>query len=273
MSVLLIAALLLGCPGGGGETPATTPSEGGGAAPAGGGAAPDTGGAAAGPAAGGAVSDGGGGAAADGGQAAGTDASSEFESMFANVASLEYKVDYETTITSGGETLTSASTMVLKGQKMRTDTQFEYQGETSRTSTYFIEDGIYVCTFDPQATCMKLGSAEEYEEDETSAMAEEVESNPEDYSIYSRPSRTIAGINAMCFGFTGADIEGDLEVCYAPQGVMLYMHYAYGSDEYTMIATSAQIGSVSDSEFVLPAEPIDLGDIYGQYGIDTSAYT
>jgi hypothetical protein len=262
--VLMVAALLLGCPG---ETPPAT------APPADGGAAP-------GPADGGAVPDdtGGGGAVPDdttgGGSAATGDASDEFESLFANVASVEYKVSYETTISSEGETFTSTSTMTLKGQKMRTDSYVEYAGETSQSSTYILEDGLYICTYDPQATCMKFGTSEDYEESETGALADEVESNPGDYDIYNRPSRTIAGINAKCFGFSGADLEGDFEVCYSSEGVMLYLHYAFEDNEYTTIATSAQIGSVSDSEFVLPAEPMDLEDIMGDYyDIDVSGYT
>jgi len=258
--VLMVAALLLGCPGGGTDTVPTTPADNGGAAPDAGDAVPD---------AGGAVPDAGGETPDDDGSGSTTvsDSTDDFETLVANSLNLEYKATYETTIISDGETLSSTSTMVLKGEKMRTDTTTEYDGEVMQSSIYLLEDGVYICSFDPETTCLFFGGSEDYETADSagSTLTDQVADSPDNYDIFAKPSRTIAGITAPCFGFAGFDIDGEFETCYSSEGLNLYTHYSYGTDEYTMIATSVQIGSVSDSEFVLPAEPLDLEDLLGDY--------
>ena len=197
-------------------------------------------------------------AAASGGESA----SDLFKSLLAGSDSLQYKVDYTTTTDSEGETMTTSTTMVVKGKKFRTDTQVEGY----KTSTYLLEDGVFICTYEGGASCLSFPDSMSQEESVTDMAA----SSPDDYSILARPSRTVAGTMASCFGLAGAGVEGDVEVCYSADGVMLYTHVKSTGGEYSMVATSYQHGSIADSEFTLPAQPqvFDIEGMMAAYGVE-----
>ena len=195
------------------------------------------------------------------------DALSGFQSIIAQTPG-NYKVSYETTATNGYEMVTH-TTNYFKGSNIRTDTQSEMGGMEMLSSMYLLDTGSYLCTeTEGEMMCMEMSIPGTTAQEDT---AGDIESNPEDYTIVPKSPRTIAGMQATCFGITGADVEGEVEGCYS-QGIMLYIHYASQEMEMTMIATDVQIGGATDADFVLPSEPIDLGDIMGQYG-DYSGYT
>ncbi len=179
-----------------------------------------------------------------------------FESLFTNSANLQYKADYTTTSNSGGQATTFDSTIVFKGKNMRTDTT--YGGV--QTSTYLLDKAAYMCTISAQTTCLTISLQQP-----DVAVAAATDSSK--YTITPKLPRTIAGILATCFTMSGVGIDGTYEGCYSAEGVPLYSASSDGS--YVQEATSVQIGNVADSEFTLPATPVDMSAYangYGGYG-------
>jgi hypothetical protein len=176
-----------------------------------------------------------------------------FESLFANAGSLQYKADYKTTSNSGGQTTTFDSTIVFKGKNMRTDSTFD----GVQTSTYLLDKAAYMCTIAEQTTCLAISLQQP-----DVAVAAATDSSK--YTITPKAPRTIAGILASCFAMSGAGIDGTYESCYSAEGVPLYSASSDGS--YVQEATKVQIGNVADSEFTLPATPIDMSAYANAYG-------
>lgn len=257
--VLLVAALLLGCPGGGSDGGAGT--GGGASGAAGGGQAGGAG--ASGGAAGGSGASGGagaGGSGGAGGSAAG-DASGDFQALVANTANLEYNVQYHIASNYEGESMSYEYSIALKNKNMMMHTYIDYQGEVMDSWSYVLDNKVYGCNnYGGEMVCLTLS---EYEEDLSTSLTSDVESNPGNYDISNRPSRTVAGITAKCFGLGGPQMQGASEVCYSPEGVPLYMRVTQPEGEFLMEATSAQIGNVPDSVFELPVEPTSIEDMWG----------
>ncbi len=176
-----------------------------------------------------------------------------FDSITANAANLQYKADYTTTSNSGGQTSTFESTVVVKGSNMRTD----MTAAGMQTSTYLLNRVAYMCTIAEQTTCLTISMQQP-------GVAAEAATDPSKYTITPKPPRTIAGVIASCFAMSGAGIEGTYESCYSAEGVPLYMAASDGS--FVQEATSVQLGNVADSEFTLPATPIDVSAYAAGYG-------
>ncbi|MFH1780161.1 MAG: hypothetical protein ABH803_03390 [Candidatus Micrarchaeota archaeon] len=170
----------------------------------------------------------------------------DFTSIMQKATIVEYKADYDITTVAGGQTSTMTTTEAFKSGKIKMESTI--QGQT--TITLMMNNKIYICTND---LCF------ENEIEATSqSLDQQIQANPEGYTIISKPARTIAGITGNCFSLTSAETTG-IESCYSSEGALLHMETSDGS--FTKTATSVQIGSVSDSEFELPAEPTTLPSI------------
>lgn len=143
----------------------------------------------------------------------------------------------------------------MKGTKTRFDTTS--QGQTS--SIYVIDRTAYLCmNLEGSPICYSTTMPDE---DLSTTVAQEASK----YTITPLPPRTVAGLIGSCWSFSGAGIEGTMESCYSPEGVLLYSSVIVQGQAMVTEATSVQIGNVADSEFTLPTEPTAL-PTYGDYG-------
>ncbi len=164
-----------------------------------------------------------------------------------------YSVSYDTSAMPGSG---KEVTMSFKGTKIRYDTVANVEGQETTTSVFILDGKTYACTEKPQKMCLQTGSSGEA--GKTTTGAEDIESNPDKYSITSLPSRTIAGTTAKCYSISSAAISSD--ICYSKEGVLLYIK----SNESEITATSYTI-NVPDSTFELPSAPQDMSAIMQKY--------
>ena len=245
MIVLFVAALLLGCPGGG--TPADTAGGGADTGGTGGGTRPS----------GGTMDDGDDGSTMDEDGML-DDANDEFEALVENSADLAYLAEYELTITLGGEEMSYMYTNAIKGSNFMSRTYGTILGTYTDSSVYLLGDKQYTCSVvEGETTCYEFPGGEE-------PFSTSAEGLPEDMELFKAPGRSVAGVAATCFTSTYENTENEL--CYSREGVLLYLRSDHEGDVLTLEATRVQVGNVPDSTFDLPAEPTSIEDLWGSYG-------
>jgi len=163
-----------------------------------------------------------------------------------------FMVSYE--MTGAGEAM--SMTMYSKGGKFRYDTSVEGQ----EGSLFFIDNTVFSCSGEP-VMCVMFGEGEA-----PSMGTEDIEDDLESYKITSKPSRTIAGKTAKCFGVSSMD--ADVEICYSNEGIPLYSKTTVEGQAMVEMKATKYSTSVADSVFELPAEPQDISAMMAQYQIE-----
>lgn len=170
------------------------------------------------------------------------DPSDLFKGFAAKKASLAFEVEYQLTT----DDQSSKMTQFVKKNLMRTDMMAE--GVESRM--YVTADGVFSCMNQGEWSCFGMKQGQKSYDD----VVDEVEANPEQYTIKKLPDKQIAGTTASCFRIT---TEGTVDYCLSKEGVPLYIKSSGSGYESEMVAQRYGL-SVPDSVFKLPAEPQDL---------------
>lgn len=186
---------------------------------------------------------------------------------------LQYMVDYKTETSMGGEQETDGRmAMYYKGEdKVRTDT---WMGDIE--SRYIMSGGeVVMCNKQAgEWSCMRMSQAED-RETEINRNMEELEDNLDTSEVAQLPDRVVAGAKCKCFRIkiktTLPDAqkaglsEWDHVYCISPEGVPLYSESTSEKTRMVMEATRYST-TVSDSEFIPPAEPKDMMEMMGGGG-------
>lgn len=167
---------------------------------------------------------------------------------------LQYMVAYDVVASAGGEQMESQMTEYIKGtDRIRIDST--YSGIESRT--YLMDDAYYSCTSQTGAwTCMKIANQEQG----TTQAMDDMQSNMGDYQVVADGTMQVAGVAATCYKVTGPNLE-HYRSCHSSEGVPLYIKMqstSMGQSYTTEMTATSYSASVSDSEFVLPAEATEL---------------
>ncbi|MEM2137849.1 MAG: hypothetical protein QW568_02070 [Candidatus Anstonellaceae archaeon] len=128
--------------------------------------------------------------------------------------------------------------------------------------TYFLGSDMYSCTKQGSWGCLKF-SVPKTEQTDSSQLSYDLKNklkeNAAKYSVSADGTMQVAGVTATCFRVTSD--EANVRYCVSPEGVPLYMLTTAKSEgknaEFLMKAKSYST-SVSDSDFALPAEPIEF---------------
>ncbi|MBN2127757.1 MAG: hypothetical protein JW703_05230 [Candidatus Diapherotrites archaeon] len=178
----------------------------------------------------------------------------------------EYKVIYDVTSSYSGYSSTSVYGYYIKGNKMRMDTTID----NTKSMMFFLEGTTYMCSDSgTELTCMDLGS--ESSTDSYTGMLtvdkDTIEDNMNDYMVTPLPDEVFGGQTAKCFKVamnTGTEL-GNIESKYCvANNVMVYVKSQSGYGLTEMKAKEVSF-TVPDSDFDLPAEPVDL--MTGMYGL------
>ena len=178
--------------------------------------------------------------------------SEQAKNIFTNLVTnraTTYMVSYDYS----GEGETTKITMYFKNQNMRYDTV----AHGNQSSLFLIDNKVYSCSYVPRMCVFFSGETQK-----PRTGMEDVEKNIDQSTIVSMPSRKIAGMTAKCFQISNS--QGSSEMCYSSGGVPLYTKSESNGKTYEMTATDYST-SVSDSVFVLPAEPQDINAMMAQY--------
>ena len=172
---------------------------------------------------------------------------------------VEYMVSYDMTSTYEGEKTTTTMAMYIKGENVRTDTSYE----EIESRFYNVDKKSTSCTNqEGEWMCIEFG----IEEDNEDSTVEEVDFEDDYYesdSIVIKKDGTmnVAGTTATCYKIEDiVDIEYSYRICYSKEGVPLYMEMKQDGMESKFVAT-AYSSKVKDSDFDLPAQPIDYGSM------------
>lgn len=172
---------------------------------------------------------------------------------------VEYMVSYDMTSIYEGEKTTTAMAMYIKGENVRTDTSYE----ETEARFYNVDKKSTSCTKqEGEWMCIEFG-IEEDNEDNTVADVDFEDEYYESDSIVIKKDGTmsVAGTTATCYKIENiADIEYSYRICYSKEGVPLYMEMKQDGMESKFVA-SAYSSKVKDSDFDLPAAPIDYGSM------------
>ena len=183
--------------------------------------------------------------------------SDKFKDFVSMKTGLEYTVSYDFSSKGMGQTDTYTMTQYFGGKnRMRMDSEIE--GHAARV----IMDGsaIYSCNKESGAwQCMKFDTGDEMED--STEQFRMVEDNPDEYDITYAGTMKIAGATAHCYAVSVAGAE--LKECFSKEGIPLYMLMKSSGFESEMKATTYK-ASVKDSDFDLPAEPIDMEQMMQQ---------
>ncbi|MFO8016437.1 MAG: hypothetical protein R6U32_05010 [Candidatus Woesearchaeota archaeon] len=194
-----------------------------------------------------------------------------FMDIVSEKKSSSYMVDYEYSTSGMDEDVSGEMALYLDSPKQRIDSKFEMNGQKMEARTYIEGDGYTVCfQQDGEWTCMEMDMSQYKSQSSAGSQAtsgaQGAEENPSDYNINPAGTRNIAGETAYCFEVQPKDSEGTTTACYNNDGVMLYAQYE--GPDYTVTSEAMDYSmSVSDSDFVPPAEPMDMGGYTS--GMDT----
>jgi hypothetical protein len=190
------------------------------------------------------------------------DASNEFNAYFAK-RNLQWKIAYDLKSNAQGEQTTMQMTQYMKGeQKLRTDVTA--QGMESQI--YIVNEVYTMCTkSDGSWSCFKSEPSKD-DAVTTEKWEESYEEDATKYDIVADGTKVVAGVTAKCFKVVEVGkADAVVRYCFSSDGAPLYMYFADSESSSEMIATSYS-KSVSDSEFIPPAEAKDISAMYGGAG-------
>ncbi|MEK6959274.1 MAG: hypothetical protein AABW59_04490 [archaeon] len=150
-----------------------------------------------------------------------------------------------------------------KGNNVKVVT--ETQGTIS--SIFFIDGNAYMCTeTNETVACYSITTGETQ-----ISYSDEIKKNIDSYEdkVVYDGTRTVLGQTTQCYKTTEEETES--KFCYNQKGATLYMEGTSSESTWTAEATDYS-ETVSDSEFILPAEAQDLSDLFGDaFGADYNA--
>ncbi len=203
------------------------------------------------------------------GDGADGEALQELEALAAEATEgITAKVTYRVVTETDGETMEGEWVLVQRPPDSRFEIAGEEGGEEFRTIIISAGGNSYLCTsVAGEESCL----ATEAEEAEASAAAldplfsvpEELTAGGEDIDITDTSHRSIAGVDATCFTISGAlaDVgEGEGEVCFSDEGLLLYMRGQSAGSSVLFEATSAST-DVTDADFEPPYDILELPDL------------
>lgn len=181
-----------------------------------------------------------------------TEQNIELAKIMAKSFNLKYKVTYEMTSTTNGQTMSGEMTQYVDlPDKFRTDTTA--QGTESRS--YLIDDKFTICTKQETWLCFE----NEFEKSASDMVSEDLKDNPEDYQVSKLPSKTVAGVSTDCFRVV---VEGgNVDYCYSKDAIPLYIKTVTDTSQAELIASSFS-KSVTNADFE-PPEAQNMDDLLG----------
>ncbi|MCK5333180.1 MAG: hypothetical protein KAJ24_01610 [Candidatus Aenigmarchaeota archaeon] len=184
------------------------------------------------------------------------DAKTELKNILSKRDTLEYKISYTVNT---AEFENAAMTQYMKGTNMRIDSIVD--GVESQA--YIKESGIYSCAKAPEGwLCFGFETTNSIKEQISYIPAGYLDENPEAYNVMRMEKRRIAGASAQCYKSENTQDNSYFETCYSSDNVPLHIMVVSsepGVGVMEMTATSYST-SVSDRDFELPAEPMDVGN-------------
>lgn len=173
-----------------------------------------------------------------------------------------YKVTYRMSGTSGGQTVSGDQTWYLKPPKSRFDFSMAAGGPAGSASMFNLEDGMFLCTSQAGSpTCLKMPKEQAAQQNQGAQAQEQVQGSPDQFDTTYQGTRQIAGQQAQCFALKpkGSAQAGLTQgtFCYTTQGIPLLMQSKGQGFDVSMEASSFS-ASVTDADFKLPAQPMEL---------------
>jgi hypothetical protein len=183
---------------------------------------------------------------------------------------VEYMVEYEMSMETGGDQAKSVYAYYYRGDQMRTDTS----NEVMETRFYASKDEFISCTKQGGVWgCIKMQDAQSQpSEKEPVQDMDELKKNIEDEKASRLPDRVIAGVTCKCFyqkinlnipqaKETGmSDIESTY--CVSPEGVPLYIESKTENMHRISEATEYRT-KLTDADFTPPAEAKTMEEMMG----------
>lgn len=183
---------------------------------------------------------------------------------------VEYMVEYEMTMETGGDQAKSMHANYYRGDQMRIDTT----NEDMESRFYMNKDEFISCTKQGgEWGCIKMQDAQSQpREEEPAKDMDELKKNIEDEKASRIPDRVIAGVTCKCFYSkinlnipqakeTGmSDIESTY--CVSPEGVPLYIESKTENMHRISEATKYRT-KLTDDDFTPPAEAKTMEEMMG----------
>jgi len=189
----------------------------------------------------------------------------------------QYTITYDViTKDDKGEIKQEMTQYVASDVKMRMDMSGTFEGKPAESRIFVLGKDTVMCGKEEGVwSCMKFTSEEDTSQTPEEAM-DEIEENIQSSSVTRIGDRVIAGMNSKCYSLKMTMKEtdeaarlGELGLdswegiyCVASDGTVLYSESKSDGTEYIMEAKSYR-PSVSESDFVPPAEPTSMEDLLG----------
>ena len=145
--------------------------------------------------------------------------------------------------------------MYKSGDKIRTDI------ETGDTEARAYMDGTmyYICANSQVWICYSIDTSENNGDIE-GKVDSELQANKDKYTVAKVSDRNVAGTTASCYTINGIE-ESNVEYCFSKEGIPLYTKITGGDNGDIITEATEYSTSVSNSDFVLPAEPQKFGNL------------
>jgi hypothetical protein len=180
----------------------------------------------------------------------------DFVEMMSKKTALKYTVTYKMTGSSQGSSFNYQMTQYFGGaDRFRMDSA----NSGVETRSYLMDNKFYSCT--QQGGKWNCFSIESQTESPTKQF-DDIAENPTDYRVTPDGTKSVAGTTAKCYKITTP--QGNVRECLSKEGVPLYMETTFQGGSTKKEATSYK-ASVKDSDFQLPAEPVDMNAMIAQY--------
>lgn len=182
------------------------------------------------------------------------DAKTELKNILSKKDTLEYKIAY--TINTA-ELKNTPMTQYMKGRNMRIDATVD--GVESQA--YIKGSEIYSCSKAPEGWfCVGFETTDSIKEQISYIPADHLDETHNAYNVKRMEKRTIAGVSAQCYKTESTQDNSYSEHCYSSDNIPLYMKTVSGEPGTiaTEITATSYSTSVSDADFELPAEPMDI---------------
>jgi len=167
----------------------------------------------------------------------------------------EYYAAYDYTMSEEASGITTMKNW-YKGDKVKVVTESE--GTTS--SIFFMDGNAYMCAeTEGTVSCYSM-STEGIQINYT----DEIKKNIDTYEgkVVTDGTRMVLGQSTQCYKVTDEEEETVSRFCYNQKGATLYMEGTSEDSSWAAEATE-YAETVSDTEFVLPAEAQDLSNLFG----------
>ncbi|MBN1386184.1 hypothetical protein JW968_04390 [Candidatus Woesearchaeota archaeon] len=164
-----------------------------------------------------------------------------------------YKATYDFTGSAEEISTLQEYTLYFKDEdKFRSDITATAEGRTMTMMFFMLDKQGYFCIDQGQIMCFEQPN---YEPPQGEQIVDDIKDNPDMYSPVYDGTVTIAGKKGECWK---VDVQqgSSSRICFSSDGVLLLSEVTMPDGTFKMTAKS--IGSVSDSDFVLPAQPQDF---------------